>query len=237
MGIVYRARRIVDSLIVALKVMRPEIALDPQQAQRFHFEIIASARLKHPHIVPIIDVGWQDAKPYFAMPLLTGGSLSALRDKAPDIKLVVALMEKVARGVDHAHQQGVLHRDLKPGNILLDEHGSPAVADFGLAKLHDVDLNFTRIGAIMGTWPYMSPEQADGRTHEIGPATDVWALGVILYELLAGQRPFIGVDSNEVRSAIADPAANAAFPGARGAGVDRCVLPGAQPGTPLRFGW
>lgn len=203
MGVVYKARHRTDGTIVALKTMRPDLATNPVQAQRFHHEILAVARLHHENIVPILDIGWHDGKPYYTMPLYLGGNLTKLRgNPMVDVNKLIAVIEKVARGVHHAHEQKVWHRDLKPANILLDENDKPAVADFGLAKVHDTDPELTEAGAVMGTWPYMAPEQASGRTYEFGPATDVWALGVILYELLAGQKPFQGKDPNEMREAI-----------------------------------
>src|SRR5205085_2328936 len=109
---------------------------------------------------------------------------------------------KVARAVEAAHAQGIVHRDLKPANILLDEHGEPLVGDFGLAKLKDAEADVTVPGTVLGTPAYMAPEQAAGRSHEVGPASDVWALGVILCELLTGQRPFRGSKTEVLRQLV-----------------------------------
>jgi serine/threonine-protein kinase len=201
MGVVYKACHQAQGTVVALKTMLREMASNPEQARRFHNEILAAARLHHDNIVPILDVGWHDGTPFYTMPFRTGGTLGKVLPTA-DRKALIALMEKVARGVHHAHEQNVLHRDLKPANVLLDEEGEPAVADFGLAKLHDTDLELTQTGTVLGTRPYMSPEQAAGRTRDLGPATDVWALGVMLYELLAGRRPFLGDTDYEIRDQI-----------------------------------
>jgi serine/threonine-protein kinase len=157
--------------------------------------------------VPIFDVGRHDGRDYFAMGFMPGGSLAECRDGCAEPRAAAALVEKVARAMQHAHEHGVLHRDLKPGNILLDEQGEPRVSDFGLAKFRDSDVELTRTGAVFGTSAYMAPEQADGQVGRIGPATDVWALGVILYELLTGRRPFVGRGREEVAFLIyqADP--------------------------------
>jgi hypothetical protein len=162
-------------------------ALEGPEVERFQREARAAARLHHPHIVPIYGVGWLDGRPCYTMPL-AGGSLAQQRGRfVQDPRAAAALLEKVARAVHHAHQRGVIHRDLKPGNILLDEDGEPLVSDFGLAKLLDASAPPTRSGAVLGTPAYMAPEQAAGRGATA--ASDVWSLGVILFELAAGSRP------------------------------------------------
>jgi serine/threonine-protein kinase len=197
MGIVYKARHHALGRTVALKMMRSGALADDREMERFAREARAAAQLQHPHLVPVYEVGVQDGLPYFSMAFVGGDSLvRQLNRYVGDPRAAAALLEKVARGVQHAHERGVLHRDLKPSNILLDERGEPLVSDFGLAKLRDAELELTQPGMVLGTPRYMAPEQATGRPDQIGPATDVWALGVILYELLTGKRPF-AADSRE----------------------------------------
>jgi hypothetical protein len=203
MGIVYKARHTTMDRVVALKTMRASPAAEPQLALRFQREVQAIARLRHTHIVPIYETGTLRGKLYYTMAYLPGGTLAGQRQRLlGEPRTAVALVEKVARAVQYAHEQGVLHRDLKPGNVLLDEQGEPQVSDFGLAKLQDADLELTQTGAVMGTLAYMAPEQAAGRLQEVSPATDVWALGVILFELLTGRRPFVGDSREDVKRRI-----------------------------------
>lgn len=188
MGTVYRARHARVGIVVALKQMHRELALLPDLRERFVREVRAQYRLDHPHVLKILEIRLEEPQPYYTMPLLPGGSLAdRLRDYR-DQRQAAALVEKIARGVGHAHEHGVLHRDLKPGNVLVDEHGEPLVSDFGLAKMAEDVEHLTQTGAVLGTLPYMAPEQAAGRS--VGKPADVWALGVMLYELLAGRRPF-----------------------------------------------
>jgi serine/threonine protein kinase len=202
MGVVYKAKHTILGRVVALKTMRAELAAEPNWAKRFEREIRVCARLTHPHVVRIEDVGLHEGKPYYTMPLLTGGSLAQHRPRYfSQPREALVLVEKIARAVHHAHEQGILHRDLKPANVLLDDQGEPQVTDFGLAKISDEDVELTRTGAVLGTPAYMAPEQAAGRSRQIGPLTDVWALGVILYELLLGRRPFLG-DNEDLRGNI-----------------------------------
>ena len=195
MGIVFKAQDTSGNL-VALKTIRRDRISGSEFVQRFAREVQAAQQLKHPNVMPILDVGEADGFPFFTMEFVPQGSLSQHRARffQGDPRATVRLMEQVARGVQHAHDHGVLHRDLKPGNILLGEGDIPRVSDFGLAKIVGSDGELTRTGQLLGTTPYMAPEQATGRIHEIGPCSDVWALGVILYELLAGRRPFIADD-------------------------------------------
>jgi serine/threonine protein kinase len=201
MGNVYRARQGPPlNRIVALKMLRSD---DDFEIQTFEKEIEVARRLRHPNLLPIYDAGQSEGEYYYTMPLALGGSLEKrLRQKRPDPRWTAEVMEKVARAVHYAHQQNVLHRDLKPANILLDERDEPLVADFGLAKLLDLTLGHTRSGQMLGSVPYMSPEQARGQSANVTPAADVWALGVILYEMLTGRRPFQGDNQSEVLTRI-----------------------------------
>jgi hypothetical protein len=192
MGIVYKARDPLLDIDVALKTMQSPLADEGHQSiERFLNDARALAKLDHPHIVRVYDVDEHDGRAYFTMGYMTGGSLDRHIDRFREPRAAAALVEKVARAMQYVHDHGIIHRDLKPGNILLDEHGEPRVTDFGLAKFRDNEkMDVTPQGAVLGTIPYMAPEQASGSVDEISPATDVWALGVILYELLTGRRPF-----------------------------------------------
>ena len=199
MGIVYEAEDLRLKRIVALKLVRSAAFARPQEMARFRAEAEAVARLDHPHIVPIHEVGEADGQPFFTMKLMEGGSLADhLRGGPLPPREAAGLISKIARAVHHAHQRGVLHRDLKPGNVLFDKRGEPHLTDFGLAKLVNVESSLTLSSAHLGTPQYMSPEQAAGRAREIGTASDVWALGAILYQVLAGRLPFSGENHGEI---------------------------------------
>ncbi|HKB06429.1 MAG TPA: serine/threonine-protein kinase, partial [Gemmataceae bacterium] len=201
MGVVYRARPTGTNLVVALKQVRPGGLDGAEAVRRFREEVENASGLKHPHIVPIYHVGEQDGRPFFTMALVGGGSLEQkLPECRTDVRAGVALMAKVARAVHYAHQRQLLHRDLKPGNILLDEQGEPQVADFGLATRLDAG-GAAAGGPMAGSLPWMAPE-AVRHDSTLTTSVDVWALGVILYELLTGVRPFGGKDRNELRHAI-----------------------------------
>jgi WD40 repeat protein/tRNA A-37 threonylcarbamoyl transferase component Bud32 len=192
MGVVYKAREVKLNRLVALKMVLAGAHAGPEALARFQREAEAVACLQHPLIVRIYAVGEHDGLPYLALEFLEGGSLSQKLDGTPlTPRVAAALVEKLARAIDAAHERGVIHRDLKPANILLTAEGEPKVADFGLAKQLDSATGpQTRTGAVLGTPSYMAPEQAEGRSQALGPATDVYALGAILYEALTGRPPF-----------------------------------------------
>jgi serine/threonine protein kinase len=193
MGVVYRAQQTALQRPVALKMILAGASAGEHERQRFRTEAEAVARLHHPNIVQIYEVGEQNGCPYLALELVPGSSLAQQLDGTPlPPRRAAQLVLALARAVQHAHQQGIVHRDLKPANVLLTPEGTPKIADFGLAKRLDADLGQTQTGAVLGSPSYMAPEQAEGRRHDIGPAADVYALGALLYELLTGRPPFKG---------------------------------------------
>jgi WD40 repeat protein/predicted Ser/Thr protein kinase len=199
MGVVYKARQISLNRPVALKLLKSDILAGEDELRRFQNEAEAVALLDHPQIVPIFEVGLHDGRRYFSMKLVGGPSLEKrLADYGNDPKAAARLVKTAAEAVHHAHQRGILHRDLKPSNILLDDRGEPYVTDFGLAKRVGGDSELTVSGAILGTPPYMAPEQASGRRGAVTTATDVYGLGAILYALLTGDAPFRGDSVAEV---------------------------------------
>jgi serine/threonine protein kinase len=169
---------------VAIKVLSETLAADPGLRERFVREARAAARLSHPNVVAVFDVGDDGGLPYFVMECVDGGTLEGRGPLAPDE--AVALVAQAARGLAHAHELGLVHRDVKPGNLLVRADGTVKVADFGIARATD-DSRLTQAGTILGTAAYLAPEQAAGA--EATPATDVYALGAVLYELLAGRPP------------------------------------------------
>lgn len=191
MGVVYRARQISLDRIVALKMILAGRLANLEEVERFRTEALAAAGLQHPNIVAVYEVGEQDAQHFFSMEYIEGESLSHRLSRAPLAPRDLArCMRALAQAVHYAHRQGVIHRDLKPSNILLDADGQPHITDFGLAKrLHD-DNGQTRTGTILGTPSYMAPEQAEGRSDDIGPRSDVYSLGAVLYECLTRRPPF-----------------------------------------------
>ena len=191
MGIVYRARQVSLNREVALKmILRGQLASDVDR-HRFQAEAEAAARLDHPGIVPVYEVRELDGQPYFSMKYVKGCTLSQLLSAGPmPAEEAARLLANVARAIHYAHRQGVLHRDLKPSNILIDDEGQPHVTDFGLAKRVGQAESLTRTGAVLGTPAYMAPEQAAGARGEVGPASDVFSLGSILYHMLTGRPPF-----------------------------------------------
>lgn len=191
MGVVYRARQRTLDREVALKMMLAGAHASAADRARFQAEAAAAAQLDHSGIVPVFEVGqWRDL-PYFTMQFVAGQTLAQrLADGPLEPREAARLLAQVARAVHYAHTRGVLHRDLKPSNILLDREGRPHVADFGLARRLEAPAELTRSGAILGTPNYMAPEQAAGQRGQVGPASDVYALGCVLYHLLTGQPPF-----------------------------------------------
>jgi WD40 repeat protein/serine/threonine protein kinase len=242
MGIVYKALQLSLRRVVALKVMRQYDLATPEQLIRFRMEAELAARVKHPHIVQVHEVGTADKKPYLAMEWVSGGALAEhLRGQPQDPRQTAEFVEKLARAVHAAHAQGVIHRDLKPANILLQiegttndekdlndpkdpkegatpdpsfrslgsfssfsEHAIPKIGDFGLARPLTSDSGLTETGAVVGTPEYMAPEQAAGRKSEVGIPADVYALGVVLYEMLGGRPPFRGDSLMETLRLVAE---------------------------------
>ena len=191
MGVVFRARHLRLNRTVALKMTLADAYAGPHERERFQREAEAVAGLRHPNVVQIHDVGDSDGRPYFTMELVEGGSLAEKLAGTPQpAHQAAALLATLAGAVQAAHESGIVHRDLKPANVLLTADGTPKISDFGLARRLDGEAGLTRSGAALGTASYMAPEQAQGRTDALGPATDVYALGAILYELLTGRPPF-----------------------------------------------
>jgi WD40 repeat protein len=191
MGIVYEAWQLGLKRRVALKMVLAGAHASPEQLERFQFEAAAAARLHHPHIVEIHEIGEQAGCSYISLEYVDGGSLAQRLGGAPQPPREAARwVQTLAGAIHYAHQQGVIHRDLKPANVLLTADGVPKIADFGLAKCADDDLEPTRSGTILGSPCYIAPEQASGRVRDVGPTADVYSLGAILYEMLTGSPPF-----------------------------------------------
>jgi serine/threonine protein kinase len=190
-SVVYKAWQAGLRRLVALKVVRPDLRIGSQERARFRTEGEAVARVQHPNVVQIHDIGEWRGRPYLVLEYVEGGSLAARLTAGPlPLAEAVPLVEALARTMHHVHQRGILHRDLNPANVLLAADGTPKITDFGLAKLLVGGVGLTQTGAVLGTPGYMAPEQADGRTREVGPATDVHALGAILYHVLTGRPPY-----------------------------------------------
>lgn len=218
---VYRAHQISLNRPVALKMILAGQLATPDSVARFRLEARSAAKLDHPHIVPIYEVGEHETQHYFAMKLVEGGSLaqriedyrlfppktaSGKRGSPQEVQMrIAALMTKVAGALFYAHDHGILHRDLKPGNILLDAKGEPLLTDFGLAKRTAGSSGLTLSAAVLGSPSYMAPEQASGHTREVTTAADVYGVGAVLYELLTGRPPFVGESAMQtLRQVIED---------------------------------
>ncbi|MBA4017942.1 MAG: hypothetical protein C0483_12275 [Pirellula sp.] len=191
MGVVYKAKHLKLNRVVALKMLLAGPYASPRELARFECESQAVAALRHPHIVQIHDVGDLDGRPFFTMEFVEGGSLAQQLKGTPQPSPRAAeLVANLAMAVQLAHTKRIIHRDLKPANILLTDDGTPKIADFGLARHIEGDLELTMVGARVGTPSYMAPEQAMGDLGSIGPSVDIYALGTILYEMLTGRPPF-----------------------------------------------
>lgn len=191
MGVVYKARQVSLNRVVALKMILAGQLASPEDVKRFRHEAEAAANLKHPNIVALHEVGEHAGQHYFSMDYVAGTSLSAMVNENPlPATRAARYVEIVAQAIHYAHQQGTIHRDLKPSNILIDEADQPHVTDFGLAKQTKGNAGLTATGQILGTPSYMPPEQASGRRGQVTPASDVYSLGAVLYELVTGRPPF-----------------------------------------------
>jgi TolB-like protein/Flp pilus assembly protein TadD/predicted Ser/Thr protein kinase len=204
-GVVFRARQKSLNRIVALKVINLGEWASKAHVKRFRREAEAAAGLEHPGIVPIHEVGERDGSCYFSMKFVEGGQLDEVVRRAPmSIRHAVELIAKVARTVHYAHEHGILHRDIKPGNILLDAKGEPHLTDFGLARLVETESSVTHTLDVLGTPSYMAPEQAVGNNAAVSSATDVYGLGAVFFQLLTGQPPFAGGTTYETIRLLLD---------------------------------
>lgn len=207
MGVVYLARQVELNRHVALKMLTGHYG--PDELHRFLEEAETAAGLSHTNIAHVYEVGEHEGAPFFSMEYVENGSLAdRLRKELPPPQETAELLISVARALHFAHQNGVVHRDMKPGNVLLDQDGVPKVADFGIAKRLGDETKLTRSGAVIGTPTYMAPEQAKGHSRHVGPAADIYSLGAILYEMLTGRPPFLPDDSETaiaVRVLTEDP--------------------------------
>ena len=198
MGVVYKARDLDLKRFVALKVIRHDRHRNPEDLARLEIEAEVLARLNHPNILRIYEIGKANDVPFVALELLEGGTLKDRLAGTPQpVRDTAALISTLARAVHAAHERGILHRDLKPSNVLFDAGGIPKIADFGLAKRLDVEDGETFTGQVIGTPSYMAPEQAKGWAPEIRHAADVYSLGAILYEMLTGRPPIKGTSQEE----------------------------------------
>lgn len=239
MGIVYRAhQKSLDRMVAIKMLLRRDLATVADLA-RFQSEAEAAARLDHPGIVSIFEVGECGGHPFYSMRFIEGTTLAKRLAEGPmAARDAAAILARVAEAVDVAHRRGVLHRDLKPSNILIDTAGAPHVSDFGLAKRIEEDRDVTHTGAILGTPCYMSPEQAAGSRGDVGPSSDVWSLGAILYQTLTGRPPFQA--SNPMDTLLAVLESDPPLPRSLDPKVDRdlemIALKSLQKPQDLRYG-
>src|SRR5213083_2220557 len=193
MGIVYRAVQRKTGRMVALKMVLPHLLDSPNVRARFHAEVKSVAKLDHPNVLPIYEAGENRGIPYLAMKFAPGGTLAQRRTEfLGNPHKCARLVAAAARGVQHAHDGGILHRDLKPGNILIERNGEPLVSDFGLAKWLDTTNDLTRTLTIFGTPGYIAPEQAQGPAKNLTAAADIYSIGAVLFDLFTGRPPFLG---------------------------------------------
>ena len=199
MGVVYRARQVSLNRIVAVKMILAGQGASPQFLQRFRTEAEAVAKLQHSNIVAIHEVGEHEGRQFFSMEYVDGPNLLDLvRQKPLEAKRAAGYVQAVAEAIHYAHQQGVLHRDLKPSNVLIGASDQPKITDFGLAKVLASDTELTLSGQVLGTPHYLPPEQASGKRGQVGPWSDVYGLGAILYYLLTGRPPFQAQELTDV---------------------------------------
>jgi serine/threonine-protein kinase len=204
-GVVYRARQKSLNRIVALKVIGLGQWATEAHLKRFRREAESAANLDHPCIVPIYDVGEREGSCYFSMKFIDGGQLDEVTKRTPILSRNAAeLIAKLARTVHYAHEHGILHRDIKPGNVLLDAKGEPHLTDFGLARLLETKSTVTNTMDVLGTPSYMAPEQARGHNEQLTNATDVYGLGAVFFQLLTGQPPFAGGTTYETIKLLLD---------------------------------
>ncbi|HEY4689159.1 MAG TPA: serine/threonine-protein kinase [Anaerolineae bacterium] len=189
MGCVYRAYDPSAARVVAMKILPRQLALDPEFAGRFRQEVLVISRLSHPHILPLLDYGQADGYSYMVMPFVETGTLAHHLQGGPlPIEVIRRAVTQIGGALDHAHTLGVVHRDVKPPNVLVDAHGNYLLTDFGVAKLVTGSVKLTKIGLAVGTPTYMSPEQGLGQ--KVDGRSDLYALGVMVYQMATGRVPF-----------------------------------------------
>jgi tetratricopeptide (TPR) repeat protein/predicted Ser/Thr protein kinase len=202
MGVIYLARHKTKNERAALKLMLNAAQASDKKQKRFAREMDAAKKLNHPNVVRLLDNGDHEGFPFFAMEFVEGKPLDKLLKEELDLELGMEVLEKLCRGVHYAHEQGIVHRDLKPANVLVDDNMNPKLTDFGLAKSEDHKSVLTKTGAVVGTPYYLSPEQARGDSKKVDRRADIYALGVIMYELITGRLPFVGQTTVELYNRI-----------------------------------